>query len=233
DFILSEDTALAEMSRLSQASGADYLVIAELAQLGISNNQRETIQMTGEVLVKSSVSGALRLQIVEFASRKVKWSGTQKFGGTYEGASSIGASTLSALIGKAADTLVESMVAAIYPIQIVKVMGETAVINRGEGSVSKGEHYAVFLAGEELIDPQSGESLGSLETEVGLGTVVDVKPKFAVIKMANGTLSADSSYILRKTDKKPATAAPAKPRARSSSANKPKEPSRKDLFLNN
>lgn len=234
-FILSEDAAMAEVARLSQASGADYLVIAELVNLGISNNNRETIRMTGEVLVKSSASGSLRLQIIEFATRKVKWSDTQKFGGTYPGATSVGTGTLAGLIGTAADILVEKMVASIYPIRIVKVMGDTAIINRGEGGVAKGERYAVFISGEELVDPQSGESLGSLETEVGLGTIIDVKPKFAFLKMDTGALAAGDDYIVRKSEKKAPPKSGAKPAARAQNAapRKPQEPSRKDMFLNN
>lgn len=233
-FITGGDAAIAEMARLSQARGADYIVNAEFVNLGISNNQRETIRMTGEVLVRSSVSGALRLQVVEFASRKVKWSGTQKFGGTYEGVSHVGTGTLSRLVSGAANKLVVDMVAAIYPIRVVKSMGTMAVINRGEGSVKAGETFAVFLEGEELIDPQSGESLGSMEIEVGRGTITEVKPKFAFLKMASGTLEADANYILRKTGKKPASAAPAK---RAASAQPPKraaqQPSRADTFLSN
>src|SRR5690606_33417981 len=121
-------------------------------------------------------------QVIEFASRKLKWSGTQKFGGTYPGATSVGTATLGKLINGAADVLIDKMVASIYPIRVVKAMGDTAIINRGEGSVSVGEGYAVFLEGEELTDPQSGESLGSMEMEVGLARITEVRPKFAFIK---------------------------------------------------
>ncbi|MBV6271539.1 hypothetical protein KVP09_01210 [Alcaligenaceae bacterium CGII-47] len=235
DFILGDDAASAEMARLSQASGADYLVLAQLQSLGVNNNQRETIAMTGEVLVKSTASGTLQLQVIEFASRKIKWSGSQRFGGTYPGATSVGAATLGRLISGASDKLVDRMVAAIYPIQVVKVMGDTAIINRGEGGVSAGELYAVFQTGEELVDPQSGESLGSMETEVGLGKVTEVKPKFSFLKMASGTLAEGTSYIVRKTDKKPPVAASAKaaPKKTRAPAGKPKAPDRADIFLNN
>src|SRR5690606_34813413 len=74
DFVLGSDAGSAEVARLSLATGADYLLIAELQSLGISNNMRETIRMTGEVLVKSAVSGTLKLQMIEFSTRKVKWS---------------------------------------------------------------------------------------------------------------------------------------------------------------
>lgn len=230
-FIMSSDAGAAEMSRLSQASGADYLIIADLPSLGISNNQRETIHMTGEVLVKSSVSGALRLQVIEFSSRKLKWQGTEKFGATYKDVSAIGPVTLSKLINNAANVLIDKMVAAIYPIRVVKTMGNKIIINRGEGSVTKGQVFAVFAEGEELIDPQSGESLGSMETEIGIGEVIDVKPKFAFVQMANGVTidASDIDYILRATDKK--IVKPKKPVKKA--APKPAKPSLKDAILNN
>lgn len=232
DFVLGSDAGSAEVARLSLATGADYLLIAELQSLGISNNMRETIRMTGEVLVKSAVSGTLKLQMIEFSTRKVKWSSSQKFGGTYEGVSSIGSATLGKLISAAADKLMHKLVASIYPIRVVKVMGNTAVINRGEGSAAKGETYAVFLMGEDLVDPQSGESLGAMEVEVGLGQITDVKPKFSMMNMATGTLDPAGSYILRKTDKKPPSAVASTPKKAQPSARKAQQPSRKDTFLN-
>jgi hypothetical protein len=197
-FIQGSDAASAEVARLGQASGADYMLIAELQGLSLANNQRQTIQMTGEVLVRSSVSGMLKLQVVEFSTRKVKWSSSEKFGGVYGGVSSISDQTLIGLVSGAADMLVQKMIASIYPIRIAKVLnGTTAVVNRGEDSVRKGETYGIFLMGEELKDPQSGESLGALEIEIGIGTIIDVKPKVSFIQLKEGGLDAKSDYILR------------------------------------
>lgn len=228
-FIESEDAAQVEVARLGQAAGADYLVIVQLQNFGLANNQRETIRMTGEVLVKSSVSGALKLEVIEFATRKVKWSGSEKFGATYKGVSAVGSGSLNGLVSTAANKLVDRMVAAIYPIRIVKVMGNVAVLNRGEGGLAKGERYDVFLMGEDLVDPQSGESLGALEVEVGKGTVTDVKPKFSFLKMDSGDLQADANYIVRKSGPEPKPAPAAKPAPRKATTN---EPSRKSTFLN-
>jgi hypothetical protein len=235
EFILGDAAANPEVARLSQASGADYLVVAQLQNLGVSNNQRETIVMTGEVLVNSAASGTLQLQVIEFASRKIKWSGSQKFGGSYAGATSVGADTLGKLISGASDKLIGRMVDAIYPMQVINVMGDTAIVNRGEGGITVGDTYAVFQLGKELRDPQSGESLGAVETEVGLGRITEVKPKFSFLKMASGTLNESASYIVRKTEKKsPVTTAPrAAPKRTSAAVSEPQEPDRANVFLNN
>jgi hypothetical protein len=230
-FIQGSDAASAEVARLGQASGADYLVIAELQGLSLANNQRQTIQMTGEVLVRSSVSGMLKLQVVEFSSRKVKWSASEKFGGSYGGVSSISDQTLIGLVSGAADTLVQKMISSIYPIMIVKVLnGSTAIVNRGEDSIKKGESYGVFLMGEELKDPQSGESLGALEVEVGVGTIVDVKPKVSTIIVKGGGLDPKSEYLLRPAAAPAKTAAPP-PAGQRAPAQPSQQDVRRDTFL--
>jgi hypothetical protein len=230
-FIQGSDAANAEVARLGQASGADYIVIAEIQGLSLANNQRQTIQMTGEVLVRSSVSGILKLQVVEFSSRKVKWSASEKFGGTYGGVSSISDQTLIGLVSGAADKLVQKMISSIYPIMIVKVLnGSTAIVNRGEDSVKRGETYGVYLMGEELKDPQSGESLGALEVEVGVGTIVDVKPKVSTIIVKAGGLDPKSEYLLRPASP-PAPAPTAKPAGQRAPVQPSQQDVRRDTFL--
>ena len=217
-FILGADAAQGEVARLGQAGGADYLVLAEIQSLSVANNQRETIALTGEVLVRSSASGILKLQVMEFSSRKVKWSASEKFVGNFGGSSSVSNESLIKMIAGAADKLVEKMVVSIYPIQIVKVVpGGMAVINRGEGSVNKGESYAIFLMGEELKDPQSGESLGAMEMDAGTGKITDVKPKFSFLKVDSGTLDPQAEYIVRKIDPKPVKPTAAQSAAQSAS----------------
>lgn len=197
-FVTGSDAAAAEVARLGQASGADYLVVASFPSMGISNNQRETIRLTGEVLVQSSVSGTVSIEVIEFSSRKLKWSGTEKFSATYKGASAVGNQALIKLVSNASVKLVDQLVEAIYPIRVAKVMGKNmAVINRGSSSVTKGQAFVVFLMGEEIKDPQSGESLGALEIEIGTAKVINTNPKFSVVKIEDGEFDADSDYLVR------------------------------------
>ncbi|HEB78601.1 MAG TPA: hypothetical protein ENI90_08745 [Methylothermaceae bacterium] len=197
-FIRGDDAARAEIARLGNAVGADYLVIAELHDLGVMNNQQETIRLTGEVLVRSSFSGKLRMQVVEFSSRKVKWKDERRVRGVYEDVASITRPMLEREVGKAAGHLVRGMLDAIYPMRVVKVIGDRVIVNRGKGSVKVGERFRIFLVGEELVDPQSGESLGQMEVEVGKGVISEVRPKFAFLKVEKGQLEQGQDYLLRK-----------------------------------
>jgi hypothetical protein len=72
-----------------------------------------------------------------------------------------------------------------YPASVAKVQDDyTLVINRGsEHGVSKGDHFLVYYVDpEELVDPDTGESLGNLEVIRGTGTATHVQPKLTTIK---------------------------------------------------
>jgi hypothetical protein len=197
-FITSGDAGRAEVSRLGQATGADYLAIIELKGLNISNNKRENIQMTGETIVSSSASGMVSVEVIEFSSRKLKWSGSEKFGSNYDGATAVSNSNLSTLISNASDKLVNNLVASIYPIEVVKVLGKKmAVINRGSNSIKMGQKLTFYLKGDELTDKQSGENLGALEIKIGSGRIVDANPKYSTVKLDDGDFDTNSNYIAR------------------------------------
>lgn len=75
-----------------------------------------------------------------------------------------------------------------YP-QVVHVMAEpytnkifTVIINRGVSSVQIGQEFLIFGLGEELIDPQTRQSLGKLELVRGKGRVAYVQEKVAHVK---------------------------------------------------
>ena len=197
-FITGGDAAKAEVARLGQATGADYLVIVNLQGLNVANDRRERIAMTGETLVSSAASGTVSVEVLEFASRKLKWTGSEKFSATYSGATSVSNGNLSTLISGASDKLVNQLVASIYPIEVVKILSKNmAVINRGSNSVKEGQKLTIYLKGEELTDKQSGESLGALEIKIGKGKVVDTNPKYSTIQLEGGDFDQSASYIVR------------------------------------
>ncbi len=74
---------------------------------------------------------------------------------------------------------------------IVKVEGEKLWLNLGEGAVAVGDQVELLIKGEELIDPETGISLGSEDTVAGQATVTQVQEKFSIAQA--GTLSADVS----------------------------------------
>ncbi len=81
--------------------------------------------------------------------------------------------------------LADQFVAAVFPMKVVKrTRAKQVIINRGkDGGMKMGEVLDVFFAGEELIDPDTGESLGSGEEFVGKVKVVRINPKVTYAKI--------------------------------------------------
>ncbi len=86
------------------------------------------------------------------------------------------------LVGKAARDAINSVVKLIdkhapkirWQAKVVLAKGGMVAINAGASAgVKKGQRFVVFHPGEELIDPDTGLSLGSMETEVGVIEVVN------------------------------------------------------------
>jgi curli biogenesis system outer membrane secretion channel CsgG len=81
------------------------------------------------------------------------------------------------IVGKATRAAIEDIVVLVdenmgsmaWEGKILKVAGEVITIKPGsDGGVKVGDKYAVFTKGEDLIDPDTGLSLGSEETKVGV-----------------------------------------------------------------
>ncbi len=66
-------------------------------------------------------------------------------------------------------------------VKIIKVTGKQIYINSGGGNGEKeGRVYGIYRMGEEMTDPDTGESLGSEEEKIGTAKVVKVSPKFSI-----------------------------------------------------
>ncbi|MBK8476264.1 MAG: hypothetical protein IPL39_08075 [Opitutaceae bacterium] len=79
---------------------------------------------------------------------------------------------------KAAEAVAARVADVIYPPRIVSKIDRQVTISRGEGSgVELGQRWEVFALGEEMVDPDTGASLGREELKVGLVRITRVNPK--------------------------------------------------------
>ncbi len=71
-----------------------------------------------------------------------------------------------------------------FPALVARIVDEyTVVINRGsDDGIQKGHNFLIYGIEDEVIDPETGESLGCLEVVRGRGSVTHVQPRMATIK---------------------------------------------------
>ena len=86
----------------------------------------------------------------------------------------------------------------IFPAKIITKRDTLVTINRGEGAgVAVGDIFNVYALGEEMIDPDTKESLGREEVKVGKVKIAEVDPKFSKADVLEDTGVAPGA-ILRK-----------------------------------
>lgn len=88
-------------------------------------------------------------------------------------------------------------------IKIAKVIdGYTLVLNKGEkDGIKVGQRFLIYSIGDEIIDPDTKESLGNLEIVKGTGRVTHLQEKVATI--ASDMKSSPSRTVRRFKDNDP------------------------------
>jgi len=89
----------------------------------------------------------------------------------------------------------------VRPSKVAKVASvsednQTVVINQGSADgVAIGQRFLIYSIGQEIKDPDSGESLGNLEVVKGTGKVTHVQQRMATI--SSDMKGAPSRTIIR------------------------------------
>jgi curli biogenesis system outer membrane secretion channel CsgG len=96
-------------------------------------------------------------------------------------------------INKAVHFIVAKMAAVPWEGKIVTIKGNTVYINAGvRSNITPGMEFSVWKKGDDLIDPDTGISLGSEDKKIGRVQVSSVEEKFSKAIVIGGTISAMS-----------------------------------------
>lgn len=157
---------------------------------------------TGEVMFTKQVKAVVGE--TEFGFGAIGWGSGGAAGGAFESFSKtpIGRAVI-ACINKGVYELVKEVGAQPAAGKIVKVSGNTVYVNIGEDALNVGDTLTVKAVGEELVDPETGISLGAMESEVGKLRVGKTAEKFSIATVVskNGQFGRGDKVI---SDRAPA-----------------------------
>ncbi len=190
--------ALTEVSE--NQSGGDGGINIKGFRIGAGKNEAQitaiitlTDTTTGEIVAKERVVGK-----AGGTALRVGYSGS--IGGELGGFAKTP-------LGQAAQDVINQAVAFMarkmeeYPFEgsVVKVSNGQVIINRGsEFGVEVGQELSMVTAGEELVDPDSGELLGTEEGEtIGKLKVAKVTEKVSYCTVLEGEDSPEAGTIVR------------------------------------
>ena len=201
---ISPETAV----KLGKLIGADYFVMGKIEQFqaGIENKK---IPYTNEV--KKQYEGKITVNVRIVDSRGGKVVTANKFVVEHEDLNRKNEVTpddfLDALKEKAVKDIVNGIVEGVFPLKIIKITGNKVYINRGAGvSFKVGDTLTVMSQGEGLVDPDTGESLGSAEEVVGQVEVDAIQKKFSTAKIVSGAGQIKKGAIVRLMPQEPEAA---------------------------
>lgn len=203
--LAASDLAAGDAAESGQISNAQAIVSVEVLAFSFGRSSRPVPNIPNKYTVSDSSSIELSVQIIDTRTTSIlaAFPIKESTSGGSAVVNSVGGASRGVLdktLEKAAGALANRVADTIFPMQIVSVKGKKIWVNRGDDSgMTLGEVFEVFEPGEELTDPQTGESLGSTETEVGSAKVSRVNPKVTVLDIVTGDAAAiQTGFILRR-----------------------------------
>lgn len=104
---------------------------------------------------------------------------------------------LAAAVQEAAVAVATRVADIIFPVRVLIKRDKQLTLNRGEGGgVAVGQVWNVFALGEELIDPDTKESLGREEVQVGKARITALTAKTSAAEILEDT-GIDKGAVLR------------------------------------
>ena len=193
----SGDAGPGERARLGKVLGADYLLYGVIDRV-VVEDQSKTIEITGERKNRLVGLAEIRFTVLATATRQVKWSSSIAMDRVFPARIHPEAAAAAVLQGVAA-AMVDELTENIYPPKVTAVVAPGQfVVNRGGKTVAPGDLFEVFVLGEQLIDPDTGESLDRIEMSVGIAQILDVKPKYSVAELISGSAELSRGMVLRR-----------------------------------
>jgi curli biogenesis system outer membrane secretion channel CsgG len=168
DLIATGQTPNAEMAKLNQTLSTDLLWVGTINDFAYVRHAKK-LTTSDRQLVSYSGGWSVSQRIVNVATRQILLSNTLQ-----ERPSPTDPTTMdrgidvvqtetgmeSAIVG---DT-VAAILTRTFPVTVVAKDGTNVVLSQGGKSVTAGARYAVVSMGKEIIDPQTQQSLGRMES---------------------------------------------------------------------
>ena len=96
--------------------------------------------------------------------------------------------------------LSESVVTTSIPFKVIQVQADgTIILNYGDVFLKEGDVLALFEVGEQFVDPDTGEVLGSEETEIGQVQITSAEAKFSKGRLIDGSGAVTVGSVLKRS----------------------------------
>lgn len=178
------NTNPAELAKLGQRLTADILVIPEINYLEYRKSTR-TMRFSGRELNSYAGSVSVNFNVINVVTGQLIM--TERFSANFPstppsvyGAQRVGVASVNDYLASMSEQFTRKFILKNFPVSVIKMDGKTVVLSQGEGMLKLGSTYKAVRLGEDIKDPQTGESLGRLEAPIGTVKVMKVTEKMSI-----------------------------------------------------
>jgi hypothetical protein len=197
ELISSGQAPSSEYGKLGQSLSADLIWVGQIDSLGYKRQTRKLTTSDRE-LVSYSGGATLSHRLINVATRQIVFSDS-----VVAAVSPIGPTTLSVAVdaqkelgeleGGLASQIVPEIVMRMFPVTVVSRNGNAVVLSQGGKAVREHANYQIVMIGQEMKDPQTGQSLGRLEQPCCVVDVERVTPTLSYGTLRNVSVNLDRS----------------------------------------
>ncbi len=197
EFINSGNARLADVARLGQQLATDLILVPTIERFEYRRHVRR-LRMSDRELVSYSGGGIVGLDVINATTGEVVLARRFEYALPPTDASTLprvvdGAAMSDQMMDALSEDMAKAVLSSIFPISVVALQGDVAVLSQGGQSVAVGETYEVVSLGDPLVDPQTGRSLGRMEIPCCRITVDRVAAQTAYGRLA-GAIPAEGSF---------------------------------------
>lgn len=168
NMISSGKTVNTDFAKMGQALSADLVWVGVVNDLAYTKNVRK-LQTSDRDLVGYSGGWSVSQRLINLTTRQIFQSNTLQGSPPSIAPTTLGAkfdptTTIQGIQQDIVKKAAEAILLRTFPISIVERDGNNVVLSQGGQAVSENSKYRVYLQGKEIKDPQTGQSLGNMES---------------------------------------------------------------------
>lgn len=205
---VSADTPVVVQMEIGEILGVDYILVGTILEAH-EEQIPYAIQVTGEQGLRYKASFVADYRVMSMATQEVMWSDsviiTLNNKTIQKMVKQVAQDQLyQVLFSQAATDIARNVMDEIYPLRVVRVQesGEV-IVNHGKTLVSRGEQFHVFLEGDVVVDPETGETLGASDEWAATLKITRVADNVSYAIIIDGSLGEfNGKSICRRVEKK-------------------------------
>ena len=182
--ITDPSTNSGELAKLGQRLTADILVLPEINRLSykkstrvLRNSGRELNSYSGDMEITFNVINVPTGQLMMTERFKVTFPNTPP---SVYGKQQIGLENVRASLATLTGQFTQKFILKNFPVSVIKMNGTSVVLSQGQDVLQVGAIYNAVSLGEDIVDPQTGQSLGREEMPIGTITITKTSEKMSM-----------------------------------------------------